>query len=81
MALNLPATPWGHMNFSKLLTKEITISLVEDGFVSKTRHARFFSTSELFKIRRPEPRPEEPLDSGSVTQAHPNSKDCDAACS
>jgi hypothetical protein len=61
------------MNFSKLLSKEITISLFDGGFVSKTRYARFFRTSDVHEIDVTGLRSEEAAPSESLLNAPRNS--------
>ena len=61
------------MNFSKLLSKEITISLFDGGFMSKTRHAGFFRTCDVHEIDMTGFRSEEPAPSESLLNAPRNS--------
>jgi hypothetical protein len=61
------------MKLAKLIEKEITIRLTEDGFVSKTRHATFFSTSDAWQVDMSRVRIEEQAASGSLLETPRNS--------
>jgi hypothetical protein len=61
------------MKLAKLIEKEITIRLTDDGFVSKTRHAKFFSTADAWQVDLSRVRIEEPAESGSLLETPRNS--------